>query len=731
MANYYTYGQVPSVSEVFQKYAEGGTVYGTDLPSMTEEKNPSDYDAYYGGSPGWYAPGGEGYGEFLSNDTESGLTIGSFFQPGLTLPADIDPNKLVSSIDPLAIQRGMASASLIDPAAFSGFSGFSADPNVAAGAFRRADTRAGFGSAGSLYEEGALEQAKAMAQMDPTQGLWGAGYKSLLEEDPATQAAIDAMQQRGLTNLARYEQNFPVMQQLSKLLKENKFNEAFAFARENNALDALMSADSLRELRPAFTQSEMKAFFDAIPKDYAGAGFDYKPDVGYQQSVDPFGTGTSMELGYPDPTGAFKRKDDKTMENLVKAAALAMVAGTFGPGLIGGSSAAAPTAAGATGAGATGFTPGLAGAQMAGSGIAGGAAGGGALTAAQIASILPEVVVTASKPALSSLLAPAAAGAVGLSQLAGGATAPTTTAPTPEPVVEQPLEPLEEVVIQSQRPVIDAGIAAGVGTGAAAESALNQAQQAREPTYEEPPMEEVVVEGTKPEIPLSEALAGAGALDLVDNVIDVKAETPKPTEIPESPLQKLQALADKVGGWSNALRILGGLGGLLSGGQKPTAAPAPAAPQGFGGALPKYEFTRQQLQPDIDYYRYGLGPEAKFFEDRMTKVEPAPAPAPATGIVNPEDQPVFAKGGLAKGGRYMEGAGSGRDDKIPALLSDGEYVIDAETLALLGDGSTKEGAKRMDEFRAKIRKHKGRALSRGRISPDAKSPSKYMGGGLT
>ena len=51
--------------------------------------------------------------------------------------------------------------------------------------------------------------------------------------------------------------------------------------------------------------------------------------------------------------------------------------------------------------------------------------------------------------------------------------------------------------------------------------------------------------------------------------------------------------------------------------------------------------------------------------------------------------------------------------------------------ALLGDGSTKEGARRMDQFRANIRQHKGRALSRGRISPNAKSPSKYMGGGLT
>ena len=107
-------------------------------------------------------------------------------------------------------------------------------------------------------------------------------------------------------------------------------------------------------------------------------------------------------------------------------------------------------------------------------------------------------------------------------------------------------------------------------------------------------------------------------------------------------------------------------------------------------------------------------------------------------MVEPPKEPGMAMGGLtgyAKGGskssRYVDGPGSGREDKIPALLSDGEYVIDAETLALLGDGSTKEGARRMDKFRANIRKHKGRALSRGRISPNAKSPDKYMGGGLT
>jgi hypothetical protein len=174
--------------------------------------------------------------------------------------------------------------------------------------------------------------------------------------------------------------------------------------------------------------------------------------------------------------------------------------------------------------------------------------------------------------------------------------------------------------------------------------------------------------------------------------------------------------------------LLGGLGAASSGGKggPPTTGKLPT---GFGGALPKYEIKRTALKPDIDYYKYGYGPEALFFEDKMTQVEPSKGPD--SGVVNPESEPRYAQGGLAAGGRYVDGPGSGRDDKIPALLSDGEYVIDAETLALLGDGSPKEGAKRMDKFRANIRKHKGNALSRGRISPNAKAPSKYMGGGLT
>jgi hypothetical protein len=103
------------------------------------------------------------------------------------------------------------------------------------------------------------------------------------------------------------------------------------------------------------------------------------------------------------------------------------------------------------------------------------------------------------------------------------------------------------------------------------------------------------------------------------------------------------------------------------------------------------------------------------------------------------ENPPMAKGGrtkrqpqgaLSQISRLSQGAGDGRSDSIEARLSDGEYVIDAETVALLGNGSTKAGAAMLDQMRQGVRQQKGRALAKGKFSPNAKSPLAYMKGGL-
>lgn len=87
-----------------------------------------------------------------------------------------------------------------------------------------------------------------------------------------------------------------------------------------------------------------------------------------------------------------------------------------------------------------------------------------------------------------------------------------------------------------------------------------------------------------------------------------------------------------------------------------------------------------------------------------------------------------AHGGFLSHVALAQGGGSGRDDSIPARLSDGEYVIDAETVALLGNGSTDAGARALDSMRRNVRMQKGKALAKGKFSPNAKSPLAYLGG---
>lgn len=101
-------------------------------------------------------------------------------------------------------------------------------------------------------------------------------------------------------------------------------------------------------------------------------------------------------------------------------------------------------------------------------------------------------------------------------------------------------------------------------------------------------------------------------------------------------------------------------------------------------------------------------------------MQPPQAQQPSVAMAN--------GGALSAVARFVRGGGSGRDDTIEARLSDGEYVIDAETVAMLGDGSNDEGARRLDAMRRQIRAHKGKALARGKFSPNAKSPLAYLAG---
>jgi hypothetical protein len=78
-------------------------------------------------------------------------------------------------------------------------------------------------------------------------------------------------------------------------------------------------------------------------------------------------------------------------------------------------------------------------------------------------------------------------------------------------------------------------------------------------------------------------------------------------------------------------------------------------------------------------------------------------------------------------GAAVHGEGDGQSDDIPAMLADGEYVLDAELVAQIGNGSTKAGAQALDKFRENIRAHK-RSAPINKIPPKTKALTSYLKG---
>ena len=212
----------------------------------------------------------------------------------------------------------------------------------------------------------------------------------------------------------------------------------------------------------------------------------------------------------------------------------------------------------------------------------------------------------------------------------------------------------------------------------------------------------------------------------------------------------------------SALPLLGAFGE-----EEEEERPPSAVRPGFEESLPLYTMNRQfrGLPSEEDYYTYGqvgapYSGQQLFLEPDPFPLEPPPdeageleegvgglgaigqqtAEQMRAGLYGP--QVGFQRGGefdyweqnddalgvegVSARGRYVKGPGTGRSDDIEARLSDGEYVMDAETVALLGDGSGDEGAKKLDAMRSNLRKHKAKNLSKGEFSHKAKSPDQYM-----
>ncbi len=189
-----------------------------------------------------------------------------------------------------------------------------------------------------------------------------------------------------------------------------------------------------------------------------------------------------------------------------------------------------------------------------------------------------------------------------------------------------------------------------------------------------------------------------------------------PTTLPKPPRKPL-TVSDYI---NMARGGLGVVGGLFGGGGDQGGLPA-----GFNantGTVTYTPLNRTQNVTPFDPFTYGQATgERSFFNPYELEYKTNVPSAQTTRT------PTFKEGGEAEfddsieghlaayysdGGHAgpgpVKGIGSGQEDKIPAWLSDGEYVWSAQDVSDLGDGSSDEGIRRLDKMRQMVRKGAGR-----------------------
>jgi hypothetical protein len=104
----------------------------------------------------------------------------------------------------------------------------------------------------------------------------------------------------------------------------------------------------------------------------------------------------------------------------------------------------------------------------------------------------------------------------------------------------------------------------------------------------------------------------------------------------------------------------------------------------------------------------------KRLEKQFAAANLKPREMPKSGIAKLGQMKAMAEGGLGSysdGGRMLKGPGDGMSDDIPAVigrkqparLADGEFVVPADVVSHLGNGSTDAGAKKLYSMMDKVR----------------------------
>jgi len=144
----------------------------------------------------------------------------------------------------------------------------------------------------------------------------------------------------------------------------------------------------------------------------------------------------------------------------------------------------------------------------------------------------------------------------------------------------------------------------------------------------------------------------------------------------------------------------------------------PEDPEEYNGPLKRFRFSPETYRA-APFAEGGITTLASGGYDRMVGEEPMYPSNMASGGIS-------SLGSYSDGGRMLKGPGDGMSDSIPgviggkrpARLADGEFVVPADVVSHLGNGSTDAGAKQLYSMMDKVRKARTGSKKQGReINP--------------
>jgi hypothetical protein len=115
-----------------------------------------------------------------------------------------------------------------------------------------------------------------------------------------------------------------------------------------------------------------------------------------------------------------------------------------------------------------------------------------------------------------------------------------------------------------------------------------------------------------------------------------------------------------------------------------------------------------------------------FFQGPQMAQSYAPRQYAEGGDVAGHNPQFFSEGGLnSLENAYVKGDGDGTSDSVPAMLANGEFVIPADVVSKLGNGSNDAGADVLGEFLSTIRSH-AQNHDPKKLPPESKGALAYL-----